>query len=76
MTLDEILDKCAEHLQSKYPDMDFVIVGRYDGEIMHSNTKMSADDILALCNAAVLTEVFERKRFVEYPNVDIQPSKS
>jgi hypothetical protein len=76
LTLDEILDRCAEHFQTKYPDMDFVVIGRHDGEIMHSNTKMSADEILLLCNAAILTEVFERKRYVEYPNVDIQQSKS
>jgi hypothetical protein len=65
LTLDEILDRCAEHFQTKYPDMDFVIIGRHEGEIMHSNTKMTPDEVIALCGAATLCEVFERKKYVE-----------
>jgi hypothetical protein len=65
MNLEEILDSCAAHFAKKYPDMNFVIVGRQDGVIMHSNTPMTEDDVIHLCMAAVETEALGKKRFIE-----------
>lgn len=68
MTLEEVLDACAAHFASKYPEMNFVIVGRHEGVIMHSNTPMHEDEVIHLCMSAVETEVFGKKQYLEAKN--------
>lgn len=70
MTLEEVLDACAAHFAAKYPEMNFVIVGRAAGVIMHSNTPMQEDEVIRLCMSAVETEVFGKKQFLESKKVE------
>jgi hypothetical protein len=65
MTLEEILDACSAHFAAKYPEMNFVVVGRAAGVIMHSNTSMQEDEVIHLCMSAVETEVFQKKIYLE-----------
>lgn len=65
MTLEEVLDSCAANLASAFPEMNFVVVGRHEGVIMHSNTPMHEDEVIHLCMSAAETEVFGKKRFLE-----------
>ena len=65
MTLEEILDACAAHFATKYPEMNFVVIGRDAGVIMHSNTPMHEDEVIHLCMSAVDTEVFGKKMYLE-----------